>query len=441
MDTLLGALQRGVGQPATLELAHLAAQDLIVDAVRAGERDVANIHAIAWVDEEGERHFVGRVVGRRDRLDFGERITVAPQAVLDELLGGGDELAIEDLAGLHEEQAFELFLRDHERAGQFDFADIEDITFLHVDGDEDIFLLGGDRDLRGLDVEVRITPIHVEVADLLQVALQGLARIAVVLLVPGQPVGRLQLQGVEDFLLLVSRVADQVDLANFGPLAFLDFDLDLDAVAGFFVDFCVDAHAVLAAAEVLVGEVLGDILEHRAVEGLAGGEADVAQGLLQILRLDVLVAGDLEALDGGTLQHHDHQGAAFAAHLYVTEEIRGIQRTDRLTHALRGQVIADVHREVVVDGSFGDALQSLDLDVAYSEVRFARRSSLCRLRGLSVRQRSVHKQCDRDHNDATLHASTTSVLLCNVFTTFIRGHRTAARCQASTDPRSPRAFN
>ncbi len=203
---------------------------------------------------------------------------------------------------------------------------------------------GSDGDLRGLEVEVRIAAVHVEVADLLEVALQGLARIAVVLLVPGQPVRRLQLQGVENFFLFVLRVADQVDLADFGALAFLDLDFDLDPVAGFLVDLRIDAHAVLAAAEVLVGEVLGHVLEHRAVEGLAGGEADVAQRFLQVLGLDVLVAGDLEALDRGPLEHYDDQRVAFAAHLHVAEEVRGVQGTDGFPDALRGEVIADVHR-------------------------------------------------------------------------------------------------
>ena len=133
--------------------------------------------------------------------------------------------------------------------------------------------------------------------------------------------------------------------------------------------FDVDAHAVLAAAEVLIGEVLGDVLEHRAVEGLAGGKADVAQRLLQILGLDVLVAGDLEALDRGALEHHHHQRVAVAPHLHVAEESGGVQRADRLAHALRRQVIADVDRQVVVDRALGDALQALDLDVADGEVR------------------------------------------------------------------------
>ena len=166
----------------------------------------------------------------------------------------------------------------------------------------------------------------------------------------------------------------------FGALAFLDLDFDLDADLhpDFLVDLGLDFRdAVLAAAEVLVGEVLGDILEHRAVESLAGGEADVAQGLLQILGLDVLVAGDLEALDGGALQHHDHQGVAFAAYLHVAEEIRGIQRADRLTHALRGDVVTDVDGQVVINRTLGNTLQAFDFDVAHGEVRLAGRVAVC----------------------------------------------------------------
>src|SRR2546428_6206501 len=46
-----------------------------------------------------------------------------------------------------------------------------------------------------------------------------------------------------------------------------------------------------------------------------------------------LVAGDLEALDGGTLEHHDDEGVAVAAQLHVAEEAGGVQRADRLARS------------------------------------------------------------------------------------------------------------
>ena len=233
--------------------------------------------------------------------------------------------------------------------------------FVDVDRDEDVVLLGRDRHLGRFDLEVRVAAVHVVRAELLEIALQRLARVAVVLLVPGEPVRRLQLEGRRGSSLSLNlRVADDVDLADLGALAFLDVDLDLHAVAGLFLDLGVDAHAVLAAAEVLVGEVLLHVLEHRAVEGLAGGKADVAQRLLQVLGLDVLVAGDLEALDRGALEHHHHQRVAIAAHLHVAEEAGGVQRRIASRTRCGVEMVADVHRQVVEDRAFGDALQAFD---------------------------------------------------------------------------------
>ena len=77
------------------------------------------------------------------------------------------------------------------------------------------------------------------------------------------------------------------------------------------------------------------VLEHRAVESLAGGQADVAQRFLQILGLDVLVALDLEALDRGALHDNDEEFGAVAPHLDVAKEPGRIQRPHGLAHALR----------------------------------------------------------------------------------------------------------
>ena len=112
-----------------------------------------------------------------------------------------------------------------------------------------------------------------------------------------------------------------------------------------------------------------DLVEHRLVEGLAGGETDVAQRLLQVLGLDVLVALDLEALDRRPLEHRDHQRAALAADLDVAEEPVVVQRAcSASAHAALVEPVADVDRQVVVNRAFGDALQAFDADVADGEL-------------------------------------------------------------------------
>ena len=131
----------------------------------------------------------------------------------------------------------------------------------------------------------------------------------------------------------------------------------------------VDAHRVLAAREILVGEVLLHFIEHRLIEGLAGGETDIAQRALQVLGLDVLVALDLEAFDRRPFDHSDDQRAAVAPHLDIAEEAGRIQGAHRFGDAALIELIADIDRQVVVDRALGDALQAFDADIADRERR------------------------------------------------------------------------
>ena len=268
---------------------------------------------------------------------------------------------------MHGDEALQVGLRHHEVAGDLDLGDAVDLAFLHVERDEDVVLLGRDRDLRGLDVHVRVAAIEVVRAQLLDVARELFARVAVVLLVPGQPVGRLQLEAFEQVFVAESLVADDVDLADLRALALDDVDRDLHAIAGDLLDLGVDHHAVLAAREILVGEEALDFVERRLVEGLAPRETHVAQRLLEVFGLDVLVARDREALDRGALEHGDDQRAAVAADLDVAEEAGRVQRAQRLVDASFVEPVADVDGQVVVDRAFRDALQALDADVADGE--------------------------------------------------------------------------
>src|SRR5690606_22262246 len=162
-------------------------------------------------------------------------------------------------------------------------------------------------------------------------------------------------------------VADQVDVADLGGLAFLDRDGDVDAVAVELAHRRADLDVVLAAVVVLAGELLGHAVQAEAVEGLALGQADVAQALEQFLALDVLVAGDGELVDRRALADVEHQDVALAADADVLEEAGLVQRADRLGDARGIDAVAALDRQVGEHGAGADALQAVDADVADGE--------------------------------------------------------------------------
>ncbi len=199
-------------------------------------------------------------------------------------------------------------------------------------------------------------------------------------------------------LALKVRVADDVDLADLRATPFLDVEVDAHAVVGQVLDLRIDAHRVLAAAVVLVGEVLRHFLERRAVEGLARRQPDIAERFLQVLGLDVLVALDLDALERRPFEYGNQQRIAVAADLDVAKETGRVQRPQRLAHPLGVELVADIDRQVVEYRAFGDALQSLDLDVADRKLGGVRR--------LRAHGTVGGKQDERCETRAIIHAHT-----------------------------------
>ena len=272
LQALLRPLDGGVRQVSALHLAHLAAQHLVVDAGRAAEVDVAHVGAAARLHQERERDLLGLRVLLRHGVDLREGVTVLAEAQRHQLGGRRDHAARIDVAAAHLHEAHEVLLRHDEVAGDLDLRHAVDGALVHVERDVDVLLVGRYRHLGGHHVEVRVAAVEVERAQLLDVARELLARVAVVLPVPGQPVRRLQLELLAQFVLGEGLVADDVDLLDLRALAFLDVDGDADLVVRQVGDLGVHAHAVLAARVVLVGQETVDFVERGLVEHLALGQ-------------------------------------------------------------------------------------------------------------------------------------------------------------------------
>ena len=304
----------------------------------------------------------------------------------------------ERLPRLREHQPFELLLRNHHLAGELDVGDRVAVALRDADRDEDVALVGRDRDLDVVRAEIRKAAVHIERAQLLEIAFERFPRVAVVVADERQPVARGELEVGDDLVFFERRVADDVDLANLRAIALLDLDRDPHAVVLEVLDRRRDLRRVLAAPVVLLGQRLCELIERRAIEGLARGEPVLGEDFLQVVVLDVLVAVERELEDRRPLEHDDHERVGVAAKLDVLKEPRLEQRTRRLAQTPLVDGVADVDRQIVVDRAFGDALRAVDAEVADHE-RLERRE-----RGRAGPAGSAkHRHPLRDANATRLH--------------------------------------
>ena len=363
----LGAVDRGLRIPAALELAHLAAHHLVRGAVVALELHTTHLHARPGHDLQVDGDGAVLAVDLRNRIDLGEGVADVAQRRDDGIRAQLEQGAREHLVLLHEDARADLLLGQHRIAGDLHVRHLVDLAFGDAGGDVHVGLVGADRDLDAVFAEIDVAAVEVEVVQLLAVAFQLLARILVVAAVPAEPVGLARFPVVGQRVEVVDLVADDVDVADLGRPAFLDVDRDVDPVAVQARHRRRDAHVVLAAVVVLAHQLLGHAVEIEAVEGFAFGQADVVEAAGQVLGLDVLVAGQGQAIDRRTLGDREHQDVALACDLDVLEEPGAVERAHRFGNARRVDGVAAFHRQVGEHRAGADTLQAVDADVADGE--------------------------------------------------------------------------
>ena len=363
----LRAVDRGLRIPGAFELAHLAAHDFVFGVRVALEDDVAHVDALARIDEEVDADFALLAVDRRNRLHVGERVADVGEHGRDRVGRLLDLLAREEIAGLDLQELAQVILVEDQRAGQLDVADRVDLAFLDVGGHVHLALVGADRDLGGVDVEVDVAAIHVVRGQLFQIARKLLARVLIVLGVERQPVRCVRLEAGGELLVRERLVADDVDLLDRRGLALGDVDRDLDAVAIEVDDGRLHRDVVLAAVVVLARELVLHLGELERIERLAFGQANALEALQEILVLEILVAAQRDLGDLRALLDRDDEDVALARELHVVEEAGLVQRADRLLGAVRRQLIALLDRKIGEHRAGRDARQAVDADVRDGE--------------------------------------------------------------------------
>ena len=124
-----------------------------------------------------------------------------------------------------------------------------------------------------------------------------------------------------------------------------------------------DFGGVPALREIGFAKLLHRAVQDRGVERAADRESRVAKRFEQVLGLEGVVAGEVDARDGGTLLDHHHEGAAVALDPHVVEEAGREQALDGRRGVLRVHRIADGDRELVEHRAGGHAPQTLHADV------------------------------------------------------------------------------
>src|SRR6266545_700526 len=268
-------------------------------------------------------------------------------------------------------------------------------AFRDVDGDVDVLLVRRDRHLCRVDVELEIAAVLVVASQRLEVRLQLLLRVLVVLRVPGEPTRRRERHLVEQLLLAERLGTDDVDARDLRGFAFVDVEVDRDAVALLRRDRRRHLRRVLAARDVLALHLLLGALERGAVEDARLGEADVLQRLLQRVGVELLVAGDIDAADRRALLHDDDEHVTLALEPHVAEEAGREQRLHRLRRLLVVDALADFHRQVAEHRARLGALHAFDADVAHDE-RLERERGAARDRDERADQRGQPGEARRE---------------------------------------------
>ena len=371
VDAVARQLDLAAVVPRRFELAELAAHDLVARARVAGDVDSAHVDAALQLGHEVDHDLTGGAIDVGTRLDLGERVAEGAEALDESLRRFGHRFGAVRLAGLDLHQRLEVFFLAEVFAFELHRRHGVGLAFGDVDGDGDVLLVGRDRNLRRLDVELEVAAVQVVGAQRLEIGIQLGARVAVGFRVPVEPAAFVQVEQSLQRALGKRAVAEDADFADARRRTFGDREGDVDAVALLRRHRRHDLGAVEAAREVLALELLLGAVGERLVERQAFADAEVLQRLDQRVLVEFLQAGEVDVGDDRTLFDDDDDDALVDLDSHVLEQAGGEERAQCSRALLVVVGVADAKRQRREYRAGVGALQALDADVLQRE-RFHR---------------------------------------------------------------------
>ena len=257
----------------------------------------------------------------------------------------------------------ELFFRNDQGALKVYVAYDVAAALGDVDSDVHVLLVGSDRDLCRVDVEIDESIIEIERTQRLEIGRELRFGISVRTRDEREEPGRIKLEIIQQIIVVERDVPYDVDLPDLRDDAFRDLESDRDPVT---LDRCHrtrDLGAVLSCRKVRPMQLLLHLVENRSVEDAPLGEPDLLKGGHEILGLEIFVASEFDAADGRSFDHRHDERLAIAREPHIAEETGLEQGTDGSGSACSVHGIADLYRQIVEDGAGGDPLQTFQTDI------------------------------------------------------------------------------
>ena len=405
VDSVARELDLATVVPRRLELPELAPDDFVARARVAGDVDPPHVDAPLWLGHQRHRHAGVVTVDFRARIDLRESVAEGAEAIDESASGLGHCLGAIGLARLHHYQRAEVFFLAEIVALEPDSRDRVQLAFLDVDGDRDVLLVGRDRDLRRLDLELEVAAVLVVRAQRFEVGVELGARVAVALQVEVEPGAVVELEQALQRAFRERLVADDADFADLRRPALGHRERDIDAIALLRRDGGDDLGTVEAAGEVLTLELLLGSIGQRLVERQTLTDAEVFQRLDQRVFLELLHADEIDVGDDRALVDDDHGDAVVDVDAHVLEQAGSEQGAQCGSSLLVGVRVANAKRQGREHGAGVAALQPFDTDVFQHEGFDRERTA--RMEHESQRDRygsETEAKCARGRAGETLHA-------------------------------------
>ena len=244
-----------------------------------------------------------------------------------------------------------------------DLGDNKALTLGDIDGDHNFLLIGRDRHLRGVDLELQVAFGQVIRAKSLHIRIQFAADIAIGLGIPAQPGSRVQVKQIQQCAAGKRLGAHDLNRCDLRGTAFGHRKTEIHPVIFKRCDRGDHLRGVHAAVDVLPLELLLRFVRQRLIERAALGDTNVFQCLFEYVCLKLSNAGKINIRHIGSLLHHHDEHIATGVDSDIVKQTQREQRPNSAGSLFVAVTVTNPERQRCKNGSCLHTLQAIDTDI------------------------------------------------------------------------------